>query len=545
MSSTDADDTAFGLSNQADRKTFGFPNISRLRETLRARRVAAESGRDSGPVPRLWVWRRHLPLTAKVPIVAGALMLVVAVVVSHAMMSTVIQEQERGLRRLAAVYLDGISTTIYPHVVARNLVNTTEALHRTMWFHQSMREQRALVVLPNGSLFADVSGPDADAEAPDPYHDLQLRRRLEQGDGLVFDTNAGTGWASRTIVHDGNHVAGIYVGLELKPLIQERRDLHEELLVATVLAGLGAALVGFVVVRRMVSPVQALTERLRRAGAGDFSRVPACWLPSAASEFGQLLRGYNDLVGALEEREAMAVRLAERERESVLGRLAATVAHEVHNPLGGIATAVNTVRKFGHDPDVRAKGLDLIERGLLSIRDVVDSVLAFHRMPSDGRSLTPNDLEDLRVLIGPEVARRDLTLSWHCAISTTIAVAATETRQIALNLLLNACEASSAEDEISFRAQMSHTTGPTEGVALRIEVADSGPGLPQAVKTMLTEFGTADPSDVPRGLGIRVVRDLVRGLGGRILATAGDGDRGSRIVVLLPTKDPAMKIAHA
>jgi len=545
MSSTDADDAAFGLPNRTDRKMFGFPNVSRLREALRVRGTAAKSGRDSGLVPRTWVWRQHLPLTAKVPIVAGALMLVVAVVVSHAMMSTVIQEQERGLRRLAAVYLDGISTTIYPHVAARNLANTTEALHRTMWFHQSMREQRALVVLPNGSLFADVSRPDGDAGAQDPYHDPHLRRRLEQGDGLVFDAEAGTGWASRSIVHDGNHVADIYVALELKPLIEERRALHQELLIATVLAGLGAALIGFVVVRRMVSPVHALTERLRRARAGDFSRVSAALLPSAASEFGQLLRGYNDLVSALEEREAMAARLAERERESVLGRLAATVAHEVHNPLGGIATAVNTVRKFGDDPDVRAKGLDLIERGLLSIRDVVDSVLAFHRMPSDGRSLTPNDLDDLRVLIGSEVARRDLSLSWQCAISTTVGVAATETRQIALNLLLNACEASSAEGEISFRAQMTHATGPTGAVELRIEVADGGPGLPQAIKTMLTEFGNTESRDVPRGLGIRVVRDLVRGLGGRILATAGDSGRGSRIVVFLPTKDPAMKIAHA
>ena len=91
---------------------------------------------------------------------SGALILAVAVTVSHFMMSTVIREQELGVRRLAAVYLDGISTTIYPHVVARNLTNTEEALHRTMWFHQSMREQRAMVRLPDGSLFADVSGPN-------------------------------------------------------------------------------------------------------------------------------------------------------------------------------------------------------------------------------------------------------------------------------------------------------------------------------------------------------------------------------------------------
>jgi signal transduction histidine kinase len=43
-----------------------------------------------------------------------------------------------------------------------------------------------------------------------------------------------------------------------------------------------------------------------------------------------------------------------------------------------------------------------------------------------------------------------------------------------------------------------------------------------------------DPRDPPRGLGIRVVRDLVRGLGGRIVATAAADDHGSRIVVTLP-----------
>ena len=42
-------------------------------------------------------------------------------------------------------------------------------------------------------------------------------------------------------------------------------------------------------------------------------------LPPASSEYGRLLRGYNDLVDALGEREALAIRLAQRERESVLG----------------------------------------------------------------------------------------------------------------------------------------------------------------------------------------------------------------------------------
>ena len=541
MSSERASWSMFGFLNTRPRGRFRSPNISRLREVSTSSEPAARAESSEASTFRRMRTMWQLPLAAQVPIVSGALILAVAIAVSHVMMSTLVHEQELGVRRLAAVYLDGISTTVYPHIVARNLVNTTEALHRTMWFHQSMREQRALVQLPDGTLFADVSGPNGDASAEDPFHDASLRQRLERGNGLVFDTDTGMGWASRAIVHDGNHVADLYVALELKPLIEERQTLRRNLLAATVMAGVGAALIGFLIVRRMVSPIRLLTERLRRAQVGDFDCVSADVLPPVASEYGRLLRGYNDLVAALREREALASRLAERERESVLGRLAATVAHEVHNPLGGISTALNTVRKFGDDTDVRSKGLDLIERGLWSIRDVVDSVLAFHRMPADGRGLTPNDLDDLRVLIASELARRQLGLSWSCGIENTVDVSATETRQIALNLLLNACAASPTGSEISFRAWVGNDRDPAGRLELQLEVVDAGPGLPPGVTAALTDFGVMDPRDPPRGLGVRVVRDLVRGLGGRIVATNSVDDRGSRIVVILPVKNQVVR----
>jgi signal transduction histidine kinase len=481
-------------------------------------------------------WKRPWPLTALVPIVSGALILAFAIVVSRVMMFSVAHEQELGVRQIAAVYLDGISTTVYPHVVARNLANTTEALRRTMWFHQGMREQRAIVQLPDGTVFADVSGPNGDVGADDPLHDADLRRQLERGGGFVFDETTGTGWAARAVVRDGKHVADLYVAVELKPLIQERQALRRELLLASVLAGSAAAALGFLIVRRMVLPVRLLAERLRRAQAGDFERVSFAMLPPASSEYGRLLRGYNDLVDAISERELLAAKLAQREREGVLGRLAATVAHEVRNPLGGMSTALNTVRKFGDDPDTRAKGLDLIERGLWSIRDVVNSVLAFHRMPPDSRQLTAGDLDDLRILIEPEIARRRLRLAWDCGIEGTIGISATETRQITLNLLLNACEASPPDGEVGFRAWIDDDRDRVGRTDLVLQVVDGGPGLPNAVAEALTETNVADPQDPPRGLGIQVVRDLVRGLGGRIVTTAS-GEHGSRIIVTLPVSD--------
>jgi signal transduction histidine kinase len=404
-----------------------------------------------------------------------------------------------------------------------------------MWFYQGMREQRAIVRLPDGTVFADVSGPNGEVGSDDPLHDQDLGRRLEQAGGFVFDEHSGTGWASRAIVRDGNHVADLFVAVELKALLAERQAVRRKLLLATVFAGFGAAVVGFWIVRRMLSPVRLLTELLRRAQSGDLARVSPALLPHASTEYGRLFNGYNDLIDAIDEREALAARLAQRERDSVLGRLAATVAHEVRNPLGGMSTALNTIRKFGDDRGVRAKGLDLIERGLWSIGDVVNSVLAFHRMPTDSRRLATADLDDLRALIEPELARRQLLLTWDCDINETVDVAATETRQIALNLLLNACEASPPGGKVGFHAAVDDSAAPQGQAKLVLEVMDEGQGLLPSVSAALTKVGVTDPKDPPRGIGIRVIRDLVQGLGGWVAATSASGiNHGSHIIVTLP-----------
>ena len=311
----------FGHPDLPRGSTSGIPNASRSRENAPSAPSVPLRGviaRVAGSWRRLW----PLPLWARVPIVSGCLILAVALVGSRVMMSIVAREQEIGVRRIEAVYLDGIATTVYPHVLARNLPDTIESLSRSMWFHQGMSEQRAIVLLPDGSLFADVAGPHGAGTGMSPLHNAALQRQLARNDGFVFDAQTGTGWASRAIVRNGNHVADLYVALDLKPLLAERRALRQSLMIATILASLGAAALGFLIVHRMVRPVRLLTDRLRRAQAGIFDRVPTAMLPPAASEYGRLLRGYNDLIDALGEREALAARLAERERDSVLGRLA-------------------------------------------------------------------------------------------------------------------------------------------------------------------------------------------------------------------------------
>ena len=130
---------------------------------------------------------------------------------------------------------------------------------------------------------------------------------------------------------------------------------------------------------------------------------------------------------------------------------------------------------------------------------MVGAVLAINRMPPDARKLLPADLDDLCVLIQREIARRQLRLSWQSGIESEVAVAATETRQVALNLLLNACEVSPAGGEIGFRASINDGCGGLP--ELNLEVSDSGPGLTPQIVATLSGDRALDPPDQPPGIG--------------------------------------------
>src|SRR5918995_2933546 len=113
----------------------------------------------------------------------------------------------------------------------------------------------------------------------------------------------------------------------------------------------------------------------------------------ARGEFRPLFGAFNGMVEAVREREGLARQLADEERLASLGRLASGMAHEINNPLGGILNAVDTLKQHGGRPEVRSRTLDLIERGLKGIRDVVRSTLVTYRADHDGtRSLQPEDI---------------------------------------------------------------------------------------------------------------------------------------------------------
>ncbi|GBD40779.1 Sporulation kinase A [bacterium HR39] len=218
--------------------------------------------------------------------------------------------------------------------------------------------------------------------------------------------------------------------------------------------------------------------------------------------------------------------MVEEERLAQLGRLASATTHEVNNPLAGLLTVVDTLRRRGEDPGVRSSALDLLERGLLGIRNVVRAMLIAYKEEDSGAPLTARALDDLEILIRHEVQRKRLNVDWRNGLQQTWELDSGLIRQALLNLLLNACRVSPVGGRVLFLA-----VETAEGVRFLIE--DHGPGLPPALRELLV---TGEPS-VPlgRGLGIWTVARLVRRLNGKAhVETPSEG--GTRIMLEFPAR---------
>ena len=204
--------------------------------------------------------------------------------------------------------------------------------------------------------------------------------------------------------------------------------------------------------------------------------------------------------------------------------MAATIAHEVRNPLGGLVTAVSTLRRFGAEPEVREESLAFLDRGIAALDRIVTSTLTLYRADED-RPFMRADLEGLGHLARPAAERRGIALSVSLDLPEgEIAPGAGGMRQVLLNLLLNACEATPPGGTVELRAYR-------EGVDLICEIADAGPGLDPTQAERLTGGGAGKAAR--KGLGLGVVVGLLGTLDARASVTERPGG-GTTIRLAIP-----------
>ncbi|MDP3525036.1 MAG: HAMP domain-containing sensor histidine kinase, partial [Hoeflea sp.] len=242
------------------------------------------------------------------------------------------------------------------------------------------------------------------------------------------------------------------------------------------------------------------------------------------AESRRLFMAFNTLLDADEERRELSTRLAEEEKLASLGRLSSVMAHEINNPLGGLLNAVDTLKKHGANAGVRDASLDLLQRGLQGIGDVVRAALATYRPARQSRPLSLSDFHDAKMLLSPELRSRGqvLDLFLETGEGPACGCPAGPVRQAMINLLLNASAASPEGADLFLRSARLEDS-------VIVEVGDRGPGLPARAVRLLTGPAKRNLPD-GKGLGLWVVRQIADEIGaGLELATRPGGGSIVRI----------------
>lgn len=217
------------------------------------------------------------------------------------------------------------------------------------------------------------------------------------------------------------------------------------------------------------------------------------------------------------------------ERLASVGRLAAGVAHEVGNPLGGILGYVSLLRSRSADRPEMKELLERVEAEVRRIDQIVRGLLDLGRPPRGKPG--PIELASISTscvklaAAGPDFA--EVTIDSVIPQGLFAIAEPGPLSQVLINLLLNAAQAMQGRGTLELSARH-------EGPQVFIEVRDHGPGIPEDVLPRLFEpFFTTKSAGKGTGLGLAVSRHLAAAMGGE-LSAANAQDGGARFTLRLP-----------
>jgi PAS domain S-box-containing protein len=234
------------------------------------------------------------------------------------------------------------------------------------------------------------------------------------------------------------------------------------------------------------------------------------------------------------------------EKLAVAGRLAATIAHEIHNPLDSVANLLYLMRT-GTDQEESRQFMIMAEQELARVTQISRAMLGLYR---ESKTPVQVDLREMlqEILLLMERRLTDLGVKVHTELPEAIKVDGfpAELRQVFSNLITNAAEATGSGGEIwvSISPQAAGN-GPgnlrTEAGAT-IHIRDNGPGIPTEVQPQIFQPFFTTKGERGTGLGLWVSRGIVNKHGGRIniQSNTSDDAHNTLVSVFLATR-PTMQ----
>lgn len=232
------------------------------------------------------------------------------------------------------------------------------------------------------------------------------------------------------------------------------------------------------------------------------------------------------------ELERTQLQLLQSEKMASLGKLAAGVAHQLNNPLGGVVLFTKLVLEDYELPTGVREDLGRVLNDAERCRDTVKELLEFTRQTR--HLMQPHDVNQAisrtLFLLKSQSLFQDIAIETEFAPDLpAVCSDIQQMNHMFMNIILNAAQAMSGRGRLTIRT----SCVPESGHA-RIEIADTGPGIPADVLPHIFEpFFTTKDEGQGTGLGLSLVYGIVENHGGRIKAFSEPG-QGAAFVIELP-----------
>ena len=231
------------------------------------------------------------------------------------------------------------------------------------------------------------------------------------------------------------------------------------------------------------------------------------------------------------------------EKLAVAGRLAASIAHEINNPLEAITNLLYLMRTTTADPQMM-EYLAVAEQELSRVTEIVKQTLKFYREPSlHAPTQVAEVLESVLQLYAPRIAARNVRVCKDFRSIDPVTLAAGELRQVFANLIGNALDAMRGGGKLRLRARHGRDLGNGQQPGVLISVADTGTGIPVELRAKIFEPFVSTKGDTGTGLGLWITHEIVQKYAGRIRVRSSVHPQRSGTIfrVFLPYRSPAAR----
>jgi two-component system NtrC family sensor kinase len=260
----------------------------------------------------------------------------------------------------------------------------------------------------------------------------------------------------------------------------------------------------------------------------------------ALSQNGQSPEMVIEYIKDVSEKKKMEEQLFQSSKLAAIGTLAAGIAHEINNPLSGVAYAAEAALNQlssrascvrGPHQDEIASYLKTIQTELYRCKSITQGLLDFSRESETGRELCDmNEIVTATLeLLNFRVKKKNVVVQMHLQQNETYLVGdAARLKQVVFNILCNSLDAISNKGKISVSVRK-------EDDAVITEIVDDGEGIrPEDLPNIFEPFYTTKPIGRGTGLGLAVCYGVIQKHRGNIYVSSQGRGRGTRVRIKLP-----------